>query len=223
MCVRLRCCLPLWSFLLALPLSAGVLYDNGPIKGTSGVGIASWIEGTHNEWYMAADSFTLSANSSITGVTFGAEFYTGDSGLTVDWAITTTPFGPALAQGTANLSGTFLLAIPAYDMVAWSESFSISPVRLGAGTYWLQLSNCMTVNYNWAYWDMNRGTSVAYQKYQYQDPSGLYPGQGQLPYSESFQILGSVPEPGSLVLLSSGALLLAIRRFRSRAGRVSCG
>jgi hypothetical protein len=225
MCVRLRRLVLLWSFLLVLPLPASVLYDNGPIIGSyGGIGIASWVEGTHNEWYMATNSFTLSADSIFTGVTFGAEFYAGDSGLTVDWAITSTPFGPSLAQGTASLAGTYLFTNPGYDPVdAWAESFFVDPVELAAGTYWLQLSNCMTSNYDWAYWDVNQGPSVAYQKYQYQEGTDLYPGQGKVPYSESFQILGSeaAPEPGSLVLLSSGALLLAIRHFRQRAGRIS--
>ena len=73
--LRLRRFVPLWIFLLALPLPASVLYDNGPIRGNyGGVGIASWVEGTHNEWYMATNSFTLSADSFFTGVTFGASF-----------------------------------------------------------------------------------------------------------------------------------------------------
>ena len=84
----------------------------------------------------------------------------------------------------------------------------------------------MTANYDWAYWDVNQGPSVAYEQYQYQRRhSSLILAKVSSPHSESFQILGSeaVPEPGSLVLLSSGALLLAVRHFRQRAGRVSRG
>jgi hypothetical protein len=225
MCLRLSCLVPLWGLVLALPLPATVLFTNGPVNGNfAGTGIASWIEGTHNEWYMAANSFTLSANSKVTGVNFGAEFYAGDYGLTVDWAITSTPFGPSLAQGTASLTGTYLFT-NSYAMDVWAESFTIDPVTLTAGTYWLQLSNCMTFNYDWAYWDVNKGSATAYKKYQAQEGSTLYPGQAQLPYSESFDILGSesTPEPGSLLLLSSGALLLTIGHLRKRTARAPRG
>jgi hypothetical protein len=68
--------------------SAAVLYDNGPINGTiSGYAIT--------DGYAVSNSFTLSQDSIVTGVNFGAWVLQSASltaSLTaVDWAITTIP------------------------------------------------------------------------------------------------------------------------------------
>src|ERR1700722_12927557 len=92
---------------LSAPAPADVLYSNGAINGTVNA-IPINLGGD------IADSFTLSSDATLTGVTLGLWAYYGDSPATVDWLIWSDP-GPA-EGGTlldsakdASLSNTFLL------------------------------------------------------------------------------------------------------------------
>ncbi|MGH9607009.1 MAG: hypothetical protein ACRD3N_15080 [Terracidiphilus sp.] len=174
----------------AAPSSAqSVLYDNtGPTSLTT------------NAWSFSSgvssvtDSFSLSQESVIDGVTFDAWINPGDSLASETWAITTTPFGTPIATG--NVTGgpnTQVATADGYYPVL-AESISLPPVSLGAGTYWLQLSNGLDSYDVGVWWDESSGLSTAYSS-----ASGLVP-------SETFQILGVVPEGGSFLLY----LLLAI-------------
>jgi len=205
---RLRLFVPLLGLLLLLPmmpLSAAVLYSNGPITGN----ITAWtVDGDHN----ITDSFQLSSPSTITGVIFGAWGYTGRTGLWADWAITSTPFGPPLASGESTLSNTFLFHNSQGADVS-QESFTIPALFLNPGTYWLELDDTMTTGGYWFWWDQNNGPSQAQRVSSY---------DGASISSESFQILGSaeaVPEPGSPGLLVSGTVVMILALVGKRNSR----
>src|SRR5271167_3862660 len=91
--------------LAAIPASAQVLYDNGPISGT----INGWVL---NFGFITSDTFTLAANSTVGGFEFGAWEYPGDFFTSVDWSITSTEnggitFGSGTASGK-NLTDQFI-------------------------------------------------------------------------------------------------------------------
>jgi hypothetical protein len=206
---------PLGLVFLALgaaPLSADVLYSNGPISGSIG---AYTVDGDHN----VTNSFVLTSASTITDIIFGAWTYTGRTGLWADWAITAAPFGTPIASGEATLTNLFLYANSSNADVS-QESFSIPALTLDAGTYWLELDDTMTTASRWFWWDQSNGPSQA----QSRSASGI-----KSIGSESFQVLGTssaagtVPEPGSLALCSGAlafaAALVGKRRLRSRGQR----
>jgi len=192
------------GFVISLQ-AQGVLYDNGPVNGMTG-------SRTFNNNIQVADSFTLVADSIITNAIIGVWNVPGDSLVSLDWSITTVPFGgTTLASGTASINGsTFNNSWNGWDVSA--DSFSIAPAELPAGTYWLQLYNGATSDGNSAYWDMRYGygdvNDVKSQAYQ--------TDLGSIP-SESFQLLGTaapVPEPSTFVLAGfwGVGMLLARRR-----------
>ena len=79
---------------------------------------------------------------------------------------------------------------------------------LQAGDYWLNLQNASVPSGDPVYWDENSGPSQASVN-----------GIGTIP-SEAFEILGNstsgtTPEPGSLLLFSTGLVALARRLHRT--------
>ena len=187
--------------------SASVLYDNGPING----GIEAWPL-TFGD--AVSDSFTLTSAATVTGVDFGVWTFHSDTLSSVDWGITSTP-ADYVDDGTAavttgathrDTSDTF------YDISA--DSFSIGPVILAAGTYYLVLQNASASDGDPAFWDENGGASTATA-----NVAGTIP-------SESFQILGeAVPEPSSWALMIAGAFGAGavLRRRRTAAPVAAIG
>jgi hypothetical protein len=178
-----------------------VVFTSGPVNGTL-------IGYTINQGWAVADSFTLAAPATIGSASFGAWIDTGDTLTSVDWAIASSAFGPALASGTAlNPASTFVTTSSSGDNYTIdSDSFSIQPVSLGAGTYYFELQNAQTAENNAAYWDENDSAdSTGVQSYDDSNP-GDHPG-------ESFTLFAPAPEPGALALAGVGSLImLAVRR-----------
>ncbi len=209
----LLCLLP------STPASADVLYSNGPVNGT----LNAW--STSFTGYVTADSFTLSSNSTLTGVAdIGFWVFLGDTPLSEDWSIWsaagpggggTELYGPT----TASLINTFDFANE-YDIFdVYTSSFSLPSIALDAGTYWLQLGNGTTFLGSMLAWDQNNGPtgngtgSQAWTSGEgfitaASDPCVGAPASGYC--SESFEIVGtsSIPEPSSVYML--GSLLVLV-------------
>jgi len=194
--------------LAAVPASAQVLYDNGPINGTSD----AW---TINFGFIVSDTFALSANSTVGGFEFGAWEFPGDVVSSVDWSVTTLENGgTTLGSGTAsgkNVADMFISTNQyGYDI----DNITVTGlnVGLGAGSYWLNLQNAMLPNGDPVFWDENGGIGCGGSDGKGANcPSMASESAIGTIYSEAFTITsgGSTPEPGSIVLFGSGILGLA--------------
>jgi hypothetical protein len=197
--------------LAAVPASAQVLYDDGPINGTTD----AW---TINFGYVIGDSFTLLNNSTVGGFNFGVWEYPGDVLTSVDWSITSQPVGGTVyGSGTAsgkNLTDQFI-SINQYSYDIDQITVTGLNVALSSGTtYWLNLQNAMVPSGNPVYWDENSGAGC-------KGDDGMGGGCPSIASSggvgtdpaEAFDIngtgSGTTPEPSGFMLLASGILGMA--------------
>jgi uncharacterized repeat protein (TIGR03803 family) len=148
------------------------VYDNGPTNGNTD----AW---TINFGYIVSDSFPVGTdNSSVTGMSFAAWLYPGDTVTSVEVSITSSENGGTsyfdqvvnFTQGTCTNNE--------YGYNVCNETASFSGPTLNTGTYWVNLQNATVTSGDPVYWDENSGPSLAYE-------SSL----GTIP-SESFTILG---------------------------------
>ncbi len=196
----------LFLMLAATTAAAQVLYDDGPINGTTD----AW---TINFGLLVSDSFTLLNSSTVTGFNFGVWESPGDTLTSVDWSVNAeenagTLFGSGTAKG-ANLTDQFI-SVNQYGYDIDKITVTGLNVNLGAGTYWLTLQNATVPSGDLVFWDENSGIDCRSSGC----PSKASENSlGTLP-AESFDINGSVnggtvPEPGGFTLFGSGALGLA--------------
>ncbi len=188
--------------LLGLPAAGQILYENGPINGTTD----GW---TINEGFVVSDTFTISTgNSTINGLSFGAWILPGDVVQSVEVLISsdeysgTIYFNQQVSLTQSGCSGN------QYGFNVCTETGNFNGPTLSNGTYWLNLLNAVANDGDPVYWDENSGVGC----HSPGCPSDAGPGgEGTLP-SEAFSILGtptgtnSVPEPGSLVLFAGGVI-----------------
>jgi hypothetical protein len=223
--------LPILVFLILVPTSAyaeSVLYDNG-----TGGGFPTVTSG-YNLGYLresgVTNSFLITSSSTVTSVNFWTLAFPGAVPQTIEWAITSGPFGEffggsTIAFGSANLNYNLISPgyLSGYDFGV--NTFSVPSLVLGPGTYWLWLQTpnvtpgspcCSDINPpNTLYWATNNGPSQADQAVGLIQFSHTY---SSVP-SEAFQILGptTVPEPTTLVLL--GITVPAVLAFTKKARR----
>jgi hypothetical protein len=178
---------------------AEILYDNGPTSSTNADGISVFSGFNFSE----SNSFSVTSPSTVTGVTFSDWLTTGATASTVDWAITTAPYGgTTLASGVATpLTLSYLGQVNSGFEDLYSASFSVSALAVAQGTYWLQIGNenVSGVADAQAYWGESNGPSQVYY-------TGTGTGIGLGTDSNSFQITGMspVPLPAAAWLLLTG-------------------
>jgi len=237
MCLRFAVPALLGAAMLAGIPSAradNVVYTDGAVNAT--------INGREfDNGFQLGDTFTLTAQSTLTEVEIGVWLIPGDNLTSLDWSIdsfadsTTAPgtgASTSLDSGTKTAVSLDFSYFPApgenlFGFVVEAFSFSLPSVDLSAGTYWLVLSNGVvaSVSTEPAYWDESDGPSEAWQTtngFLIPDPAG--DGCETTYCSEAFQIdgattstSGTVPEPSSLTLGVLAALLAgAVRRLRAR-------
>ncbi len=203
-CLVILC---LGLLLLTGGLASGqTIYDNGH----AGTDTDAW---TINSGFVVSDSFTVSSGASqINGLVFNAWLFSGDVLDSVEVSITSQEFGGTtyLDQQVNFVQSDCMVNSYAFNVCV--ETGSFSGPTLDNGTYWVNLSNAVVNNGDPVYWDENSGVDC-------QSPG--CPSQasensvGTIP-SESFTVLGSstsgggsVPEPGSLLLLAGGVMGVA--------------
>jgi len=186
---------------LALPARSGTIYENGPINGE----VDAWVINNGN---FVSDTFTVSGGSStVTGLSFGAWLYPGDTLTSAEVSITS-----GIDGGTVYFDETVAFSASGcapnqYGFNVCTETGSVNGLTLPNGTYWLNLQNASVPDGDLVGWDENAGIGCHSPGCPSQ---GWDSNEGPIP-SESFSILGSasstIPEPGSIVLFGSGILV----------------
>ncbi len=194
------------SLALALPASAQILYENGPINGETDAF-------TINFGFVVSNTFTVSQPSQITGLSFGAWLQPGDVLESVGVSITSQEDGgTTYFNQQVNFTQSNCFANN-FGFNVCEETASFNAGNFAAGTYWLNLGNAVVNDGDPIYWDENNGvgcTSPGCPSTASDNSVGTIP-------SEAFTILGnsnsssggSVPEPGSLFLAAGGIIGIA--------------
>ena len=155
------------------PPQGNDLYDNGPINGN----VDAW---TINFGFVVSDTITISdSGNSVTGMSFGAWMFSGDTLTSAELSITSEPNGGIIYfDQTVNFTRG-LARSNQYGYNVCTPTASFTGPTLNAGTYWVNLQNASVPSGDPVYWDENSGPSQASTNQV-----------GTIP-SESFTILGN--------------------------------
>jgi uncharacterized repeat protein (TIGR03803 family) len=156
------------------PADDSTIYSNGPINGN----VDAW---TINFGFTVADSFTVDTwggGATLTGMTFAAWLYPGDTLYSAQLSITSDPLGgTTYFTGVVNFTQSGCTSNN-FGFLVCQVQASFNVPNLNNGTYWVSLQNANVSSGDPAYWDENSGPS-----------QGVDNELGTIP-SESFTILG---------------------------------
>jgi hypothetical protein len=186
---------------MALPASSGVIYDDGPINGTTD----AW---TINFGFVVSDTFTVSSgNSTITSLKFGAWLSPGDTITSAEVSFTSQPDGGTIYFDQVVNFTQSGCTVNQFAFDVCTETGNFHSPTLPNGIYWLNLQNAIVPSGDPVYWDENSGTGCT---------SPGCPSQATTTEPippESFTLFGNpsgtTPEPSSIILFGSGVLGLA--------------
>jgi hypothetical protein len=194
--------LALCLMLATVPAIAQTIYNNGPINGN----VDAW---TVNFGFVISDTFNVAnSGTTITGGSFGMWLFPGDTLTSAELSMTSGEDGGTTYFDQIVNFTTGSCTVNSYGYNVCQENTSFAGPTLNSGTYWLNLQNASVPSGNPVYWDENSGPSEASN-----DSIGTLP-------SEAFTLLatnsstttstttttGTVPEPTSIMLFSSGVL-----------------
>jgi hypothetical protein len=210
-------------------------FSTGPINGTTA---AYFIDGPSTGPFSQtiSDGFVIPISISVTSIEFGEWVPTGTTPTIISWTIGTSAFASDISSGTGlpsfasvctngtAINGGVCGANKGYDV--YDVNVGASGVLVLGGTYFLTLGGANDTSFTQLdAWDVNGGAAVCFFAISGSN-QGLcgaatnHPGIQPDVEGESFTIIGNsltTPEPGSLMLLSSGILWLAGARHRTKA------
>ena len=163
-----------------LPLDDQVIYANGPINGTTD----AW---SINFGFVVSDTFTVpGAGTSVTGLSFGAWLFAGDTLQSAEVSITSGPnSGTSYFNQTINFTQSGCVGNQ-YGYNVCTEAGTFTASSLASGTYWVNLQNAVVNSGSSVYWDENSGVGCQSQGCPSQADENTV---GTIP-SEAFTILG---------------------------------
>ena len=184
--------------------SAGTVYEDGPINGQTD----AW---TINFGYIVSNTFTVATpNATITGMSFGAWLFPGDTLTSVELSITSDEFGgTTYFDQVVNFTASNCF-LNGFGYNVCEETGSFNGPNLANGTYWMNLQNAVVPNGDPVYWDENSGIgchSEGCPSLPSENTVGTIPPESFTIYGDSST--GSTPEPWSLALFGSGAAAIA--------------
>jgi len=156
-------------------------YENGPINGTTD----AW---TINFGFVVSDTFTIGSDATITGMSFGAWLFVGDTLISAEVSVTSLENGGTVYfDQTLNFTQSGCVGNQYGYNVCTETSSNGSFPSLQAGTYWVNLQNAVVNTGDPIYWDENSGAGC----HSSGCPSEASENSiGTIP-SESFTILGN--------------------------------
>jgi len=180
---------------IAIPaLAQNDLYDNGPTNGD----IDAY---TINFGFIVSDNFQLSSPSTVNSLVFASWLFPGDVLESAEVSFTSEEFGGTVFFDQvvdftqSNCGGN------SFGFNLCDQTGTFSGVNLNAGTYWVNLQNAVVNTGDPAYWDVNRGPSMASENSLGSIPSESFTIMGT---ANSTTTTGTTPEPSTLLLFASG-------------------
>ena len=158
------------------------IYENGPINGNTD----AW---PINSGFVISDTFYITLfPTSVTGMTFGAWLFPGDTLTSAELSITSLANGGSIYfNQTVNLTqSNCTINQYGYNVCTMTTSFQ-SPELQGGTTYWVNLQNASISSGDPAYWDENNGSGCHSQGCPSEAQEN---SMGSIP-SESFTMLGT--------------------------------